>query len=136
MKYAIAIIAALALAGCYHTKGADGQDGKPGTSGESFSLITFEGQKATPAERARCETAGGEVRRDGLAGFELCLQDYPDAGKACTSGADCLGDCRAVDESKVQFGQPTVGQCQAVTSPFGCFTRVEGGLAEPTLCVD
>ena len=62
---------------------------------------------------------------------------YADAGKRCTTGSDCLGDCRVEDVTAAPAaGTPAVGQCQAVCGQFGCYTRVENGKAEATICVD
>jgi hypothetical protein len=66
-----------------------------------------------------------------------CVISYADAGRRCTDGDDCAGDCRVGDVANPPAaGAPAVGQCQASSSRFGCYTTVEGGKAEATLCVD
>ena len=67
-----------------------------------------------PADQSGCEAAGGDWRREGRLGAYRCVIAYADAGRPCTDAA----------------------QCQAKSSPFGCFTRVENGRAAATLCVD
>jgi len=59
----------------------------------------------------------------------------PDAGKACTTGSDCLDRCLLTDIDAA-FGEPATGQCAATDNPFGCFQTVQDGLATPALCVD
>ena len=62
-----------------------------------------------------------------------CILDYTDAGKACTDGSQCQGDCLATDsEGKT----PAVGQCAADSNTFGCRARIADGVAEPMRCVD
>ena len=107
-----------------------------GTSKTSeYQSIQFAGAVATPEERQICEALGGEVRQDGLAGWEHCIQTMPDAGKACQDSSQCIGQCKIVGEY-VDFGMPTEGQCSQTDSPFGCFQTVEGGRAEPAICID
>jgi hypothetical protein len=66
-----------------------------------------------------------------------CVITYADAGRRCTDGDDCAGDCRVGDVANPPTaGASAVGQCQANSSRFGCYTTVEGGKAEATLCVD
>ena len=47
------------------------------------------------------------------------------------------GDCRIEEVNGApNDGATAVGQCQANSSRFGCYTTVEGGRAEATICVD
>jgi hypothetical protein len=108
-----------------------------GSTVPPYERIQFASQFATADEKARCEEAGGTVERAGRAGWERCVQTYPDAGKACTGSADCLGECRLPDVAETPApGTPAEGICQATDAPFGCYTRVEGGKVEASLCVD
>lgn len=101
-----------------------------------YERINFEGEVATPEERALCEAAGGEVRPAGLRGWENCIQTYSDAGAPCMDGSDCEGRC-LVTEGSPDFGEKTdAGRCQATDSLFGCFQEVVDGRAQPGLCVD
>ncbi len=65
-----------------------------------------------------------------------CVISYADAGKSCTSGDQCAGDCRASADVEVVAGQPIAGACQATSERFGCFTTVERGRAQATICID
>jgi hypothetical protein len=66
-----------------------------------------------------------------------CVITYADAGRRCTDGDDCAGDCRVEDVANPPAaGANAVGQCQASSSRFGCYTKIEDGKAEATLCVD
>jgi len=89
---------------------------------------------ASAAETELCEAIGGIISRQGLAGFEMCVVPYKDAGKTCRDSADCLGQCRT--DNAVNIGESTTGLCQANNIPFGCFTEVKNGRAQPGLCVD
>ena len=105
-------------------------------AGLDHTRIEIAGETATANERTRCEAVGGEIRRDGLLGRELCIQTFADAGQACHDSADCLGDCRLEGEF-IKSGTPTdAGTCQVRDTPFGCFQTVEAGQARPAICVD
>ncbi len=66
-----------------------------------------------------------------------CVLTYTDAGQRCTTGSDCQGDCRIEDVAGApNAGANAVGTCQRSSSRFGCYTTVENGKAEPTICVD
>ena len=136
MKFLIPLLAACALAGCACFKSADAPAPDTGTLAESgYRRVSVEGEKATAAERAACEVAGGEISRQGMLGWEHCVQTYPDAGKVCSSGSDCIGSCRA-DINGPVAGTPAQGTCQTVDVPFGCYSVIENGVAQPALCVD
>jgi len=108
------------------------------------------GRELTPAARSACMRGGGRIERGGMVGAQQCVTPYADAGKRCTDGDQCLGDCRADSSSPLPpaSGEPTgvlpdspshdatVGVCQADSDGFGCFTNIEDGRAEATLCID
>lgn len=86
---------------------------------------------------AACAARGGEMLPQGRMQTLQCVVSYADAGKRCTDGDDCQGDCRVEDVANApQAGAAAVGQCQAKSGRFGCYTTVEGGKAEATICVD
>ncbi len=88
-------------------------------------------------DAAACARAGGKMLPQGRMQSVRCVISYADAGRRCTDGDDCAGDCRVGDVANPPAaGAPAVGQCQASSSRFGCYTTVEGGKAEATLCVD
>ncbi len=89
-----------------------------------------------PRDQASCVAVGGDWRREGMLGNYMCVQSFADAGKRCTDGDQCLGDCRVTEGEFPAPDTAAVGQCQANTSPFGCFSRVEDGKAQVGLCVD
>jgi hypothetical protein len=88
------------------------------------------------ADASSCASRGGELRRVGRMQTEQCIIKYADAGKQCTSGSDCAGDCRVEGNTGIVPGAAVTGTCQADSDRFGCHTRVENGKAEATLCVD
>tara|TARA_R110002167_G_scaffold22612_8_gene80937 strand:+ start:2395 stop:2766 length:372 start_codon:yes stop_codon:yes gene_type:complete len=86
---------------------------------------------------ASCAARGGEMQRVGRMQSLQCVIKYADAGKRCTDGDDCLGDCRLEDAGvRPPEGATAVGVCQVSSDRFGCFTTVENGRAEATLCID
>ena len=88
-------------------------------------------------DAAACARAGGKMLPQGRMQSLRCVISYADAGRRCTDGDDCAGGCRVGDVANPPAaGAPAVGQCQASSSRFGCYTTVEGGKAEATLCVD
>jgi len=88
-------------------------------------------------DAAACARAGGKMLPQGRMQSVRCVITYADAGRRCTDGDDCAGDCRVGDVANTPAaGAPAVGQCQVNSSRFGCYTTVEGGKAEATLCVD
>lgn len=90
----------------------------------------------TPSAAA-CAARGGELRPVGRMQTLQCVIKYADAGKRCTDGDDCLGDCRVEGAASApREGAAAVGQCQANSDRFGCFTTVENGRAGATLCID
>ena len=140
LKNLIIAIAALGFLAACHTDPAppeiiDAAINTAPAEAATYERISFEGERATPAERAKCVAAGGEVYRSGLLGWENCIQPYADAGKTCSDSSDCTGDCRYTG-SGASFGETVTGTCQINDSPFGCFQSVSDGAATPTLCVD
>jgi len=97
--------------------------------------VAFAAQRATPSEIATCEAAGGSVSPQGLAGFDMCVLPFCDAGEVCSDSSECIGKCFAEDASG-GIGSPATGLCQPNSSPFGCRTEVTGGTLGATLCVD
>jgi len=87
------------------------------------------------ADAAACAAQGGELRPLGRLQRMQCVVPYADAGKTCSTRSDCTGHCLAAGD--VAMGVPVSGKCQRDASEnFGCRQRIEGGLAQGTLCVD
>ena len=92
---------------------------------------------ATPiADEASCKTAGGDWRPICRMQNLACVITYPDAGKACSDGEDCAGDCLGAVTGAAGAGQPATGLCSTNSDPCGCRTLIEEGKATATLCVD
>ena len=85
-----------------------------------------------------CARRGGQLRPVGRMQTLQCVVRYSDAGKRCTDGDQCQGDCRLADMTSAAppDGSPASGVCQANNDRFGCYTQVENGRAELTICVD
>ena len=92
----------------------------------------------TPADDASaCAAKGGKMLPQGRMQSVRCVITYADAGRRCTDGDDCAGDCRVDDVANAPAaGSNAVGQCQANSSRFGCYTTIEDGKAGATICVD
>jgi len=114
------ILAAMAVLASACTPMGGASDGLPGQS----------------ADAASCATRGGEIRKVGRMQTEQCILKYADAGKQCTDGDQCAGDCRIEGNSGIAPGAAATGQCQVDSDRFGCNTTVEDGKAAQTLCID
>lgn len=88
------------------------------------------------AGAAACSRAGGTMKPVGKLRSLRCVIAYSDAGKACSSGSQCAGDCRADPAVDAAPGQKVAGFCQATSDRFGCSTQVEDGRAQATICID
>ena len=115
----LALVGALALASCAP---APVTDETPGAT-----------QTLTAAE---CTARGGQMRPVGRMQSVRCVLRYADAGKRCTDGDQCQGDCRVEGNSGLTPGAAVTGVCQATSDRFGCHTPVEDGKAGATLCID
>jgi len=131
------LIAALAvlMAACQPMPASDGPTEIAATLPAGQTVI---GPSVAGSEdAAACARAGGKMLPQGRMQSVRCVITYADAGRRCTDGDDCAGDCRVGDVANPPTaGAPAVGQCQVNSSRFGCYTTVEGGKAEATLCVD
>ena len=66
-------------------------------------------------DAAACARAGGKMLPQGRMQSVRCVITYADAGRRCTDGDDCAGDCRVEDvASPPAAGAPAVGQCQVI----------------------
>ena len=137
-RWAMTLACAAVLAACTTTGTPDGAETPATTAAPAtHEKISFDGKRATPAERNVCVAAGGTVRPDGILGHDQCIRPYPDAGESCKSKDDCLGRCLLSPDSDDDVDQPTDdGVCQAMDSPFGCMTEVDEGIVQWTICID
>mgnify|MGYP005840149063 CR=1 FL=1 len=133
MKAALLVLAALvALPACSLFNKGKGEVYVP----PGYQRIDFAGARASAAERATCERAGGTVVPSGKLQWENCVQPLMDAGTACAGSADCIGECRYEGDTEPVQDMPVTGTCQATDARFGCHTVVEGGRIAHTICVD
>ncbi|MEY4556226.1 MAG: hypothetical protein RL093_1345 [Pseudomonadota bacterium] len=126
----ILIAAAVLMAACQPLPANDGKT----DLAEAAPVVQ---SVAGTEDAAACARAGGKMLPQGRMQSVRCVITYADAGTRCTDGDDCAGDCRVGDVANAPAaGTNAVGQCQASSSRFGCYTTVEGGKAEATICVD
>ena len=126
----ILIVAAVLMAAC---QPLPANDGKTDLAEAAPAVQSVAGSE----DAAACARAGGKMLPQGRMQSVRCVITYADAGRRCTDGDDCAGDCRVGDVANAPAaGTSAVGQCQASSSRFGCYTTVEGGKAEATICVD
>jgi hypothetical protein len=128
------MLAALFAAACQPMPSDDGKTEIAQTpAAESAAVQSAAGSE----DAAACAAVGGKMLPQGRMQTVRCVIRYADAGQRCTDGDDCQGDCRVEDVAGApRGGEAAVGQCQANSSRFGCYTTVEGGKAEATICVD
>ncbi len=94
-----------------------------------------DGSAQIEADAAACAARGGQLRPLGRLQRVQCVVPYADAGASCSSANDCSGQCLAA--TPVEAGTAASGQCQRDASEtFGCRQRIEGGVAQGTICVD
>lgn len=130
MKRLLIAAAALLASACQPMPASDGTTDLAEVAPAAQSVAGSE-------DAAACAAAGGKMLPQGRMQSVRCVITYADAGRRCTDGDDCAGDCRVDDVATAPAaGANAVGQCQASSSRFGCYTTVEGGKAEATICVD
>lgn len=95
-------------------------------------------EAAVPGQSAEaaCAAQGGSMQRVGRLQSLQCVIRYADAGKRCTDGDQCQGDCVSSTLGGDQTPPATSGQCAVDSNRFGCRTTIEDGRAQPTLCID
>lgn len=130
MKRILTTAAAVLMAAC--------QPMPTSTPAEMASNDTPVVQTPAPGTDAdACAARGGKMLPQGRMQSLQCVVSYADAGRRCSDGDDCQGDCRIEEiNGTPSAGAAVVGQCQANSSRFGCYTTVEGGKVEATICVD
>ena len=130
MMRVLIVAAAVLMAACQPMPASDG----PTELAEATPAMQSVAGSQDPAA---CAARGGKMLPQGRMQSVRCVITYADAGTRCTDGDDCAGDCRVEDVANAPAaGTNAVGQCQASSSRFGCYTTVEGGKAEATICVD
>ncbi len=89
-----------------------------------------------PADEASCKTAGGDWRPICRMQQPACVFSYRDAGKACSDGDDCAGDCIVKGGEFASDGKAATGVCSASSDPCGCKQKIEDGKTTAAICVD
>ena len=88
-------------------------------------------------DEASCKTQGGDWRPVCRMQQPACITTFQDAGKACTDGSQCAGDCVAgTDAPFAEGGAAATGICAANNDPCGCKQKIEDGKATAAICVD
>jgi len=117
----VLLVASLTLAGC---NGGT----RPDPAADAATVTDIDAAAA-------CRAQGGELRPLGRLQRVQCVVAHADAGRTCNSASDCTGHCLAIGE--VVAGSPASGVCQRdISENFGCRQRIDGGVAQPTICVD
>jgi hypothetical protein len=89
------------------------------------------------ADEATCISKGGKWKPVCRMQQPACVTSFPDAGKTCSDGKDCAGDCLAkADGGFAPGGTAATGVCAADDDPCGCKQVIEGGKAGAALCAD
>ena len=82
--------------------------------------------KMSPEELRRCYAAGGTPHQ--ISFFtEGCIRPYADAGKVCTDGDQCEGECIYSGKGFPQAGTEVSGACEAKTGTLSCRALVTKG---------
>jgi hypothetical protein len=95
--------------------------------------------RGTPSRTLlRCADSGGTLQARGRAQQMICVHQYSDAGKSCSSRSDCQGRCIAEpsENGLPKLGVPATGRCEPDNKLFGCYAEVDGGKAKAAICVD
>ena len=85
---------------------------------------------------AICKARGGDMRPVCRRQVPRCVVRFADAGKACSSKADCQGRCLSDGAAPAQPGGPVKGRCEQDDDPCGCKIDVENGREAGGRCVD
>ncbi len=85
-------------------------------------------------EAQACAARGGNYQPVCLMGRPMCVLPHADAGRSCTDSSQCEGRC--VAENGADPGKQVAGVCSRDNNPCGCFTLVQNGVSQPTLCAD
>ena len=78
-----------------------------------------------PPEQLACERKGGSWASAGGSGARACVKRTRDAGKQCTTGRQCEGDCLARSQT-----------CSPITPLFGCNEILQDNGARVNQCIE
>ena len=85
-----------------------------------------------------CVERGGTVTH-GLFDRTYCRILFPDGGKRCTDGSQCIGDCIYRPPRGSGFQTPrgrVAGICQPDNFLYGCLGKVSRGRVTRMICLD
>ncbi len=132
MRLTLMLSALLLLAGCT-TTAAD----TSASSNGSAPVAADTGAADAAAAEVDCAAVGGTLMPLGRLQRVQCVVPYTDAGKSCRTKSDCSGQCLASGDAELVPGTAATGVCQRdMSQNFGCRQRIDGGLAQGTICVD
>jgi len=83
-----------------------------------------------------CQSIGGTMQPQGMAGCFSCVQQYSDGGQVCTDGSECQGDCRGWMDMEQTEGGEFAGECAYDDSIFGCYSIIKEGKQVSGGCID
>ncbi len=92
--------------------------------------------KFTHQQLKECTKQGGKLEKQGMAQCYLCTIEYADAGKTCSDSSECDGACLNYGDFIPAGKTNQKGQCSKDNSPFGCYQKIEKGMAKHAMCVD
>lgn len=129
-------LAALALMSCAPVANEPAATPAPAAPAPVSSTKPDTVSDAGSVSAADCTARGGSMQRVGRMQGQQCVVPFADGGRSCTDGSQCASG-RCIDESpQARSTGAVTGVCQRTNVQFGCFSRVTGGRAEATLCVD
>jgi hypothetical protein len=111
--------------------GAEDATAAPSALDNTRSVATAPAMQSAPpplppalaAEARACAQSGGTLRPRGMAGLYSCVRATRDAGRACSSGSDCEGECLARSRT-----------CAPLDPLFGCHEVLDRAGRTQTLC--
>jgi hypothetical protein len=124
----LAIVAALCLAACTPAPASDPAPATPATEAPPAPL--------PEDQSAACTAKGGSWQPVCRMQQPACVMTFADAGKECSDGDDCQGDCLAKPVADFIEGGPATGICAVNDDPCGCKQKIEDGKATAAICVD
>lgn len=130
MRLTLMLSALLLLAGCSTTV--------PTSDTAAADAAQRAAEAAVDAHQAaECADVGGQLMPLGRLQRVQCVVPYADAGKTCRTKSDCSGQCLGTGDTELVPGTAATGVCQRdISQNFGCRQRIDGGLAQGTICVD
>jgi hypothetical protein len=125
----LAMVAALCLAACTPAPASDPAPAIPPVEAPPVAPPTD--------DAAACTAKGGSWQPVCRMQQPACVMTFADAGKTCSDGDDCQGDCLARPDAEfAPDGAATTGICAANDDPCGCKQKIEDGKAAAAICVD